>query len=159
MSCLVPSPGSRRWDSYPILCSTGPNPQYLVAFLLQVLPACLVSTPEDPQRSLQYFFPERAAWHRLQGDTPPFPPHLQYATYQLAGPVGVNHTDDLPRGDELHLQRHPAPGLSLPTLRWPLGEPGVYGLRPGWSLGSGSAPAPGDVAGPVPQDTAGAVQV
>lgn len=41
------------------------------------------------------------------GETlPPFLPAQSIPAYKLAGPVGMNHTDDLPGGYQLHLQGH-----------------------------------------------------
>lgn len=92
------------------------------------------------------------------GETlPPFPPaHSIIPAYKFAWPVGMDHADDLPCWYQFYLKCHsavwsqPAGRRNCPACHW---------LTLGWPVGSASTPAPGDVAGPASQDTAGAVQV
>jgi hypothetical protein len=104
------------------------------------------------------------------GETlPPFLPTHSIPAYKFAWSVRMNHADDLPGGYQLHLQCHStlwkASLLSTLALEQKLRgcllalaalEPGISVGRP---LGFALTTAPGDVAGPAPQDTAGAFQV
>lgn len=99
--------GARRegvQTQIPTLTNTTPSGALKTILLPSIYPSCPVYSCCIKDQNLSPLLTSFQRGLLGPGETlPPFLPAQGIPAYKFAGPVGMNHADDLPRGDQLHL--------------------------------------------------------